>query len=342
MKRLAHGFIALALGFTVTVPARAGDPKDEARRHEKAAREAMRQGDYALARQEWEATYAALPNFQVLYYLAEADLGLGLPEQTLDAFQRFLDEGGDRVPPTQREQVVEQMAQIERGFASVEITTEPAGAEITLDGAPQGRAPLAKPLRVRAGVHVIGATRAGAAPVTRVVTVKGGEQQRLSLPLPDLPPPAPVVVKSPPVAPPPPESREVRAAQHESRFPFGYVLIGAGVVAGGVAVTEYAWNHERVTRFHENEAALQTDTSLGRRDRVIQNDELADSIHRASAVTVGFGIGAGVLVAGGITWLLVEPGAKHERERASARVDTWVPDIVIGREALAASWRGTW
>jgi hypothetical protein len=122
----------------------------------------------------------------------------------------------------------------------------------------------------------------------------------------------------------------------------GYVLIGAGIAAAGVAGTEYAWNRGRVQRFRADQAALQNDTSADRRERVMRNDALADSIHRASAVTVGFGIGAGALVAGGVVWLLVEPGAKRDNERASARFESWLPDVVVSREQLAASWRGTW
>ncbi len=342
MKGLARWFVALALGVGVAAPARADeDPKKVAHQHYEAGADAMRKGNYDGARREFEAAYAASPNYRVLYDIAEAELGLGLPELALDAFQRFLTDGGDQVPPKQREQVTQQMAQLELGFASLEVVTEPAGAEVTLDGAPLGTTPLARPVRTRAGVHVVGASQSGAAPVSRAVTLKGGQHERVALALPSAPPPE--RLPPPPLATHPAlEPHEVPPAEHAAAFPVGYVLIGAGIAAAGVAGTEYAWNHGRVERFRADEAALQNDTSPDRRDRVIRNNDLAASINRASAVTVGLGVAAGALVAGGVVWLLVEPGAKHVNERASAPVDAWVPDVVVSRNTLAASWRGAW
>jgi hypothetical protein len=342
MHRLARWLVALALGVGVAGHARADeDPKKVARQHYEAGADAMRKGDYDGARKEFEAAYASSPNYRVLYDIAEAELGLGLPEQALAAFQRFLTDGGDQVPPKQREQVTQQMAQLELGFAWLEVATEPVGAEVTLDGAPLGTTPLASPVRTRAGVHVVGASRTGAAPVRRVVTLKGGQRERVALAVPDAPPErSPLSAAS--AAPATPAAREVAPAPHQAGFPVGYVLIGAGIAAAGVTGTEYAWNRGRVDRFHANESALRNDTSPDRRERVIRNNELADSIGRASAVTVGFGIAAGALVAGGVVWLLVDPGGKAPNERDSARLERWVPALTVSRDALAASWRGAW
>lgn len=343
MERLARWFVALALGVGVAGPARADeDPKKVARQHYEAGADAMRKGEYDAARREFEAAYAASPNYRVLYDIAEADLGLGLPEQALDAFERFLADGAAQVPPKQREQVTQQIAQLELGFAALEVATDPAGAAVTLDGAPLGTTPLARAVRTRAGVHVVGASRPGAAPVNRVVTLAGGQRERILLALPDSPPAPPAAVTAPAPAEPPSRPRDVPAAQQGGSFPVGYVLIGAGIAAAGVAGTEYAWNRGRVERFRSNQAALQSDTSPGRNERVLRNNALADSIHRASAVTVGFGIAAGALVAGGVVWLLVEPGGKRTHERAPARLAAWVPDVVVSSDALGASWRGAW
>ncbi|HTQ05304.1 MAG TPA: PEGA domain-containing protein [Polyangiaceae bacterium] len=345
MRRLAGWCVVLALSAGVAAPARADeDPKKVARQHYEAGADAMKKGDYAGARKEFEAAYAVSPNFRVFFDIAEADLGLGLPEDALDAFQRFLADGGEQVPPKQREQVTQQIAQLELGFASLEVVTEPSGAAITVDGAELGRTPLARAVRLRAGVHVVGATRAGAAPLTRVVTLAGGEQQRVALALPDAPLPA-VVAPPPAVVTPPPEPTPPPAPpaeRHAAAFPVGYVLVGAGILVAGATGIEYAWNRGRLNEYRANQAALETDTSPGRRERVIQNNDLGASINRASTVTVGLGIAAGALLAGGVTWLLVEPGVKSTNERASAPSERWVPDVVVSREGIAAGWRGTW
>ena len=81
------------------------------------------------------------------------------------------------------------------------------------------------------------------------------------------------------------------------------MLLGAGVVTGGVAMAHYIWNAGRVRDFRSNEATLQTGTAPGRQQRQTENNELAESIDRASVVTVLLGVGAGALAAGGVTTL---------------------------------------
>jgi len=155
----------------------------------------------------------------------------------------------------------------------------------------------------------------------------------------------------PPVAVPAPsfaqrepstEPRDVRPTPHAASFPVGYVLIGAGIVVAGATGLEYAWNRGRLNEYRSNKAALQTDIAPGRVDRVTQNNELGASINRASAVTVGLGVAAGALIAGGVVWLFLDPGARSPNDRASVRLERWVPDVVVSRDALAASWSRAW
>lgn len=128
----------------------------------------------------------------------------------------------------------------------------------------------------------------------------------------------------------------------ERRFPYGYVLVGAGVVVGGVALGHYLWNAGRYRDWQVAQESINHDDSDAHYDRQVQNNELAESIDRASRVTVGLTVTAGVLVAGGVTWVLLDQRghAAQAQKRASPR--PFPVNVELGRERAAVSWSGSW
>jgi serine/threonine-protein kinase len=73
-------------------------------------------------------------------------------------------------------------------LAMLDVKTEPAGAQLKLDGAAQGTAPLS--LELAPGSHEISAELAGYRPASRVLRVPpGGERQQLTLTLAEIPAP---------------------------------------------------------------------------------------------------------------------------------------------------------
>jgi hypothetical protein len=222
---------------------------------------------------------------------------------------------------------------------------------VTVDGANVGTTPLAEPLTLAAGSHVIAASRPGAATETRVVSVSEGQQADLSVNLPDLPASAPPNVPSAgqagtrsgetkPAAPPVAAGDAQRENDRDhASFPTGYVLIGSGLVLGGVTIGHYLWNHARVDEYHANEVALETDTSPGRSERQATNNELATSIQHASVVTVVLGVASGALVAAGTVFVVMDHTSQSEHAAAS-RFE--LPNVAVTRDALRVSWGGTW
>jgi hypothetical protein len=75
--------------------------------------------------------------------------------------------------------LAEQAARIGR----VRVTTRPEGAHLEVDGVTAGKSPLAEPLQVASGTHVIGAVLEEHAPVRREVTVAGNQEVALELEL---------------------------------------------------------------------------------------------------------------------------------------------------------------
>ena len=111
-------------------------------------------GQYRLASDEFKAAYEASPHFATLHNIAQAELALGRVQEAIDAFKRYLREGGDQIPDERREQVTRHLALLEARFASLTIDTDPPGAAIQVDGAELGTTPLPSPLRLAPGTVV--------------------------------------------------------------------------------------------------------------------------------------------------------------------------------------------
>jgi hypothetical protein len=91
----------------------------------------------------------------------------------------------------------------------------------------------------------------------------------------------------------------------------GYVLGGTGVVLGGVALIQYAWNKRRFDDWRATQAELnQTPSTAEHRVRQLDNNDLADSIERASRVTVGLAVVGEVLLTTGVVLVLLGRGGK--------------------------------
>jgi len=134
----------------------------------------------------------------------------------------------------------------------------------------------------------------------------------------------------------------VPAAQIERGFPYGYVLAGAGVVVGGVALGHYLWNAGRYRDWQVAQESIDHDESDAHYQRQLDNNELAGSIEGASRVSVGLTVTAGALVAGGVTWVLLDRrhGAAAAQQRASLR--PFPLSVALGRERAGLSWSGSW
>jgi hypothetical protein len=326
MRRLSRFSLALVLAVGLSARAHADDDlRKAAASHYQKGLELANRAEYRAALDEFKAAYAASPNFAVLYNIGQAEVAIGRPRQAIDSLTKYLRDGGEQVPATRRQQVELQLKELKGAFAYLSVTTKPDGALVNVDGSNLATTPLPEPLRLAPGSHIVAVSRQGFSTETLMVAIAEGQQQTLNLELRELSAndPAhraavtpggkehgvselgPRLIPSAPVA-------------EKSSFPTGYVLIGSGVVVGGVALAHYLWNAGRASDFRDNEAALQTDTAPGRRQRQLENNELAESINRASVVTVGLGVAAGVLVAGGAVWLVGFSG-DATRDSASLR-----------------------
>jgi len=177
---------ATLLGGALPSAARAQPATTEAARQEARDRfdrglKLFNEGDNAGALAEFKRAFELIPNPLVLYNIGLVYAAMGRPVEAVDALDRVLASPGalaaDRLARA-RQARDEQAQRIARLMV---VTNVPAAIEV--DNVEVARTPLAAPLPVSGGVHVVGAVASGYVPVRKEVTVAGGATAELRLDL---------------------------------------------------------------------------------------------------------------------------------------------------------------
>jgi hypothetical protein len=196
------------------------------------------EGDFRGALVEFRRAYELTHNYKVLYNLGQTAFELQDYAGALRSFQRYLADGGAEIDAARRASVEDDLKKLAGRVAKLEIKTNAAGAEVTIDDVVVGRAPLAEPVLVSMGRRKVTVQKGTLPPSTRYVEVAAGDVATVSLDLAEAPaivaPPPPVTV-SPPVAPPPPPASPPRTGVWISLGVTG-ALLGGAVVTGVLAV----------------------------------------------------------------------------------------------------------
>lgn len=186
--------IAMGLLLGVLTPvgeARAdpGSPADieEARAHYRRGVELYDAKKYEAALVELERANSLAPTYRLLYNIALVQEQLGDAAGALRSFGSYLDAGAD-VPAVRHAEVERAMAALVVKVATVTVTSNVAGAEVSVDDGVAGTTPLAAPLRLNAGPHRLAATKDGYRPTTKAIDVVGGDRLEVPFSLEELPP----------------------------------------------------------------------------------------------------------------------------------------------------------
>jgi hypothetical protein len=138
-------------------------------------------GDNPGALAEFKRAYELIPNPLVLYNIGLVYAAMGRPVEAVDALDKVLASTGvltgERL--TRAKQTRDEQA-LRVGKLSI-ITNVPAAIEI--DNVEVGQTPLAAPLLVAGGVHVVGVVASGYAPMRKEVTLAGGTTAEVKLDL---------------------------------------------------------------------------------------------------------------------------------------------------------------
>ncbi|MGB8297864.1 MAG: PEGA domain-containing protein [Polyangia bacterium] len=245
-------FLVIVLGVLAAPQAAWSGEKEEARKHYDRAVELVDDGQLEGAIVEFQRSYDLTRHFAVLYNIGQVFVSLARPVEAVDAYERYLADGGKKVPAARRSEVEKEIARQKARIATLEIRALPQGASLRLDGNEIGKAPISAPVRVGVGKHVIAASAEGYDSAEKEVTVAGEDHKAVELVLakrvvetPALPPaaqvasaqPVTVTVVTPAQLPPEPRVAAEPIAKPMSNVRLLGILTGvvgvAGIAAGG-------------------------------------------------------------------------------------------------------------
>ncbi|MBI3204679.1 MAG: PEGA domain-containing protein [Myxococcales bacterium] len=182
-----RGALALACLCLLTPTASAADPKAdeqvEARSRYKKGLELYEEGAFDAALIELQRAYDLSPSYKILYNVALVYLQLNDFAGSLRNFKKYLDDGGKKIDQKRRAEVEKEIAKLQSRVATVELTVNVEGAEVSVDDLDVGETPLDQPLIVNAGKRKLSVQKSGFARVTKVLVVAGGDKKKLSLTL---------------------------------------------------------------------------------------------------------------------------------------------------------------
>lgn len=141
---------------------------DESRKEE--ARSHFDLGVSHFDREEWQAALVEFLQSRALYptkgntkNAAICLRKVGRFDEALDLFEALAREFPD-LSPTDRALAEHEIQELQASVGTLDVRDAPAGAMVTIDAVSRGRTPLATPLRLSAGTHVVRVTLEGTLP----------------------------------------------------------------------------------------------------------------------------------------------------------------------------------
>jgi len=168
------------------VPSQAA--RETAHAHIARGNELAARNQYGAALREFTDAYATDGDFAILYNIGQCHVALGHPVEAIDAFTRYLSEGGERVPTGRGDLLGAQVVMLQSRIAELTIVVVGPDARVKLDGRELGRTPLPRPIRLNAGSYHVTVTPDTGPTVERDVTITEAQRMRLTVRLPFLPP----------------------------------------------------------------------------------------------------------------------------------------------------------
>jgi PEGA domain len=187
--------------------------------------EFYRHGDFRLALVEFRRSYELSQNYAILYNVGQVNHQLNNYADALGALQRYLKEGGARVPEERRAEVQASITELEKRVARVRLRLNLDGVELSIDDASLGRIGRERWCVVDPGDHRIEVRHPGYRPLRRTLSVTAGDTAEVSL-----------------VLEPERLASSARAAPSEQQRGSAWVAVGwvtTGVLAAGAGVSGF-------------------------------------------------------------------------------------------------------
>jgi tetratricopeptide (TPR) repeat protein len=188
--RIAVAALLASTCFTASFAALAAPPEPpsdaavaEASQHFTKGVQLFKEWSFDAALAEFRRAYALAPSYRVLYNIAQVNYETHNYVEALKGFRQYLSEGGSDVPKDRQTQVEADIRKLEGRVGYLEVTSNIAGAQVSVDEVPVGTLPIRAPILVNPGVRRVSASKAGYAMTARNVTIAGGDHAQLQLDL---------------------------------------------------------------------------------------------------------------------------------------------------------------
>lgn len=244
--------------------------------------------DYTGALAAFQRAYRTAPDYRVLYNIGSTSLLLDDQATALNAFQRYLSEGGDRVPAARRKQIEAHLRRLEQQVVRLRITTNVTGATIWIDGEEVGQTPLSEVLTVSPGQHELVARKDDLPPTRQVFNASPGERHALHLTL--VPQPRRGGPEPSPPSPDQPPGRRWTGLWISAGVT-GLLAVTAGVLGALTLQASDALDHE-LAQYPASPDAVE-DARQNTRRLSLSTDALLGASVLAAGVTLYFLIGGG-------------------------------------------------
>ncbi|HEY2732922.1 MAG TPA: PEGA domain-containing protein [Polyangiales bacterium] len=283
------------------------EAKERARTTYAQGQAAFAQGDYAQAKSSFEQAFAAVPNPIVLLSVAESATKLGAIGDAIDAFDRYLQLRPDA---PDRADVAAKRAALAATPAQLSVVTEPAGADVLIDGQPSGKQTPAD-LALAPGEHQLKCSLPGYESAVEMLQTPPGAKLARRIVLNRTMPP-PVAVSPTPDLPieTTPVPAHVPAGALWVTGSIGAAGLIAGTVLGFLALKE-----------HSDFNAKPTTGSADRGDRL------------ALFSDVGFGVGAMAIITAAVLYLTRDESPAPKKDSARLQL---MPQFAPGTAAASA------
>jgi hypothetical protein len=139
-------------------------------------------GSYQEAVGSFREANRLSPSWKIFYNIGQCEAALKRYGDALDAFDQYLAEGGDEIPPEREAEVLAEVARLRLKVGTVEVRGE-AGLTVVIDGNERGVTPVDAGIRVAGGVpHALTLRRGDAVVIEREFKVGNGQQVVIEVP----------------------------------------------------------------------------------------------------------------------------------------------------------------
>jgi len=146
-----------------------------ARKHFKRGVLLYGEDDYDGALAEFTRANELVPNYRILYNLGQIQLDRHDYVGALRLFGEYLERGGREIPAPRRQATERECASLAERIATVHVESNVDGAELVINGTSRGVVPRSRFIQLNPGLSRFRLRKRGYEPVTRQLTVAGGD-----------------------------------------------------------------------------------------------------------------------------------------------------------------------